>query len=705
MATCLAQLLLRSALEFRTTARGLLRNAYAFVVLVCIVYLSALRAQTAVPTSRVDNSRSNSVTNETLLTPANVNVNGFGHLFRVGVDDVVMAQPLYVPGVEIPDQGTHNVVYVATQADTVYAVDGDNGDNIWKVRLLEGGMPASGDYLPCGTGNGFSQEGIVGTPVIDLSANTIFLVAKTLLSTTVRHHLHALDITTGKEKAGSPVLIAARSTSDKGNVTVFNSLHEKNRPGLLLSKGAVYLGFGSNGCNDADTGWILAYDETSLTQLSAFNTSPDYGLTSVWQAGVGLAADQAGNIFFETAEAGANGFDVPSGGQTYCNTVLRLSPNLSVSDYFTPWSVAYLNSHDLDLSSSGAVLLPDQDGANTHELIASGKQGYVYVLDRDHLGMYSPGDSEAVQEIALVPGATRAVQFGSPAYWNNTVYFAPNGAPLMAFPLSGGLLGTPKQTSAAYPGSHSPSISANGKNNGILWALTGQLRAFDASSLQLLYSTDQAPNGRDSFPDIGHFVTQTVANGRVYVGTQNTLEAFGLLQILNISGTPVSVDSPGATTGNTSTITVAPVNEFAGEVDLSCTLASSPTAAQNPPTCSLPGSVNITGESAASVTMTIHSTPATSGGLRPLPPNRTIWLAVNGAIVFGMAFFGVQARATVVRNLSSGVVTLLVLALLGCGGGSSHSQSAGTTPGSYKFRVTGTSHGYLESTTVKFTIN
>src|SRR5882762_7876457 len=505
------------------------RNFCLTVLVVCSVFLSSSFAQLPVSTSRGDNARSGANTSETLLTPTNVSKNSFGRLFSAPVDYVVMAQPLYVPNVNISGQGTHNVIYIVTQADSVYAIDADTGAQLWYASMLNvGGTTASGIYLPCGTSPGYNQEGIVSTPVIDPTTNTMYLVAKTLLNTTVRHHLHALDITTGNEQAGSPVLITATSTSNKGHKTVFNSKHQKNRPGLLLLNGVLYLRFGSNSCNDGDSGWVLSYDATSLSQLAVFNTSPDYGLTSIWQSGVGLAADASGNIFVETAEAGAHGFDVPNGGQTYCNSVLKLSPNLTVADYFTPWSVAYLNAHDLDLSSTGALILPDQAGPYPHELIASGKQGIAYVLNRDNLGMYSANDSQVLQEVALEPGSTSEVLSGSPAYWNNTVYFAPVTSQLMAFPLSGGLLGTPRKTLQKYYGRHSLFVSANGNSNGILWVITGQLLAFDAVSLNLLYTTNQAPNGRDRLPPIGHFATPTVANGKVYVGTRNSLEAYGL---------------------------------------------------------------------------------------------------------------------------------------------------------------------------------
>src|SRR3984893_13781710 len=524
------------------------RNLCLTFLVVCITFLSSSFsfAQQPFTTSRADISRSGANTNETLLTPTNVSTNSFGRLFSFPVDYFVMGQPLYMPNVNIPGQGTHNVIYVVTEKDSVYAIDADTGAQLWYASMLNGGTTASGKYLPCGHGPGFTQEGITSTPVIDPATNTIYLVAKTLLNTTVRHHVHALDITTGYEQAGSPVLITATSSSNKGHITVFNSKHQKNRPGLLLLNGVLYLGFGSNYCNDGNSGWVLSYDATSLSQLAVFNTSPDFGLASIWQAGVGLTAAADGNIFVETAEAGANGFDVQNGGQTYCNSVLKLSPILTVADYFTPSSVAYLNSHDLDLSSTGALILPDQAGPYPHELIAGGKQGIVYVLNRDNLGMFAAYDSQVLQEVVLEPSVSNDVLFGSPAYWNNTLYFAPRASPLMAFPLSGGLLGTPRKTAVSYAGGrHSPSVSANGTSNGVLWVITGQLLAFDAVSLKLLYTTNQARNGRDTLPPVGHFVTQTVANGKVYIGTQHSLEAYGLFHIVTVTG------------GNAQTATVA----------------------------------------------------------------------------------------------------------------------------------------------------
>lgn len=526
---------IRTSQLSQTGRASLARDIAAILLIANSALVGTSSAQTEFPTSRRDNARTNADTSETLLTPANVNKNSFGRLFSTPVDYVVMAQPLFMPDVNIPGKGTHNVVYVVTQADSVYAIDADKGTQLWYASMLNGGSTASGTYLPCGTAPGFTQEGIVGTPVIDPNTDTMYLVAKTLLNTTVRHHLHAIDIATGLERSGSPVLIQAKSVSNKGKVTTFNSLHQKNRPGLLLVNGNIYMAFGSNYCNDHDSGWLLSYDASTLQQNAVFNTSPDYGLVSIWQAGNGPAADAEGNIYVETAESGSNGFDVPNGGQTYCNSVLKLAPDLTVADYFTPWSVAYLNSHDLDLSSTGSLLLPDlTDSPYVHEMVASGKQGMVYVLNRDNMGMYASNDSQIIQECALIPGDNNDVMFGSPAYWNNTVYFSPSASPVLAFPLAGGTLGTPTKTAQTYPGSHSPLISSNGNNNGILWNIPGQLYAFDATSLNLLYSTTQAPNGRDEVPPIGHFTTPMVANGKVYVATNSSLEVFGLFRVVAV---------------------------------------------------------------------------------------------------------------------------------------------------------------------------
>lgn len=515
------------------------RKVLSILFIGCVALLSFSFAQQPFSTIRGDNARTGANTTETLLAPSNISKGSFGRLFSTPVDYVVQAVPLYVPNVSIAG-GIHNVNYVVTQADSVYAIDADNGAQLWWVNFTNpaqgypaGLTTASGSNLPCGTSVGYNQEGIPGTPVIDLSTNTIYMVAKTVQGgTTVRHDLHALDIRTGAEKFGGPVQITATSTSLKGRVMHFNSKFQKNRVGLLLVNGVLYLGFGSNLCNGNNTGWVLSYDATSLAQLGAFNTSPDTGLTSIWQAGAGLAADQDGYVYAETAES--TGYDVPSGGQSYCNSVLKLSPrSVALADFFTPWSVAFLNANDLDLSSVGPLVLPDQPGPHPHELIATGKQGIVYVLDRDNMGQFSVNDSLIVQELSVPIGGE---MFSTPAYWNNTVYFYGGAAPVQAFRLANGLLEPMVSTPGRYTGNHSPSISANGNTNGILWLISsGQLAAFDAVSLKLLYTSGQSGT-RDKLTTVAHFAQQIVANGRVYVGTQNSLDAFGLFHILSVTG-------------------------------------------------------------------------------------------------------------------------------------------------------------------------
>jgi len=522
-------------------SRNPIRSLCLALLFLCTAWLSSV-AQVTIPTSRVDNVRDGANTRETLLTPGNVNENGFGHLFSFPVDYVVMAQPLYIPDVTISG-AVHNVIYVATQADSVYAIDAVTGTQLWWVNFTN---PSQGivtaqtanNTLPCGNGFGYDQEGIIGTPVIDPSNNTMYLVAKTAVNGTVEHNLHALDISTGNDRPGSPVQIVAQTTYGT-KVTKFTSLHQKNRPGLLLLNGVIYAAFGSNGCNDASSGWVLSYDENSLAQLAIFNTSPDHGLTSIWQTGNGIAADEDNNIYVETAEACKTCYNIPQGA-TYSNSVLKLTPELTVADYFTPFDVQFLDSHDEDLSSTGVLILPDQGGTYPHELVAGGKQGFVYLLDRDDLGEFHQTYDQDIEEFSLIPGEqtdqVKDVLFSSPAYWNDTIYFAPDASPVLAYPLSNGSLGTPATTAASYTGAHSPSISANGNSNGILWDLTGgNLYAFNATTLQMLYASNQV-KARDGLPTLGHFVTPTVANGRVYVGTESTLAAYGLFQVINITG-------------------------------------------------------------------------------------------------------------------------------------------------------------------------
>ena len=502
--------------------------------------LPPARAQVNVVTYHNDVARTGQNTRETWLTPANVNKSSFGFRFNQPVDGFIVAQPLYLSNVSIPGAGTHNVVYVATLNDSVYAFDADNntGSNsspLWHVNFTNpasGITTASGTNLPCQGTTGYTQSGIVSTPVIDPTSGTMYVVAKTNENGTVYHRLHALDVTTGIDKFAPAVPIQGSFTTATGTVVTLNNLHAMNRPALLLNDGVIYIAFGSNGCNDSSYGWVLAYNATNLTPLGVFNTVPQKQLGSIWHTGSGPAADSEGNVYVSTAEGD---FNANIGGQDFGSSFLKLFENngvLAEVDYFTPYNQAVISENDQDLSASGVLVLPDQPGSNPHVLIGSGKQGTVYVLNRDNMGHYNPlGDTQILQELPLTVGA----MFSSPVYWNNFVYFAGNGHPIMAYALSGGILATPPfAQSVKMAGGHAPAISANGNINGLLWVINGTtLYALDAVSLKQIYTTTQSGT-RDVLPAQPNFSTQMVANGKVYVGTMTNLMVLGLLPAVSV---------------------------------------------------------------------------------------------------------------------------------------------------------------------------
>ncbi len=402
--------------------------------------------QLAVTTWHYDNARTSADSWETTLTPSNVNSTGFGKLFTYPVDGFVVGQPLYLPSVSIPGQGVHNVAYVATMHDSVYAFDADNGDAtpLWMTSVLSY-SPAGATTVPAtvkkdaGT-TGWTEVGVISTPVIDPSTGTLYLVAETYENGNVVHRLHALDVTTGLETLGGPTTIAATYTLN-GTTTTFTDLYQINRPGLLLVNGHIYIAFGSNCCNDYSQGWVLSYNAATLQQEGAYTAEPGKTLASIWQKGAGISADSAGNIYGETGE----GFY--AAGTNLSISVLKLSQTgttLGLADFFTPYNQQYLSSHDLDLND-GVLILPDQPGLYPHELIAEGKEGTIYLLNRDNMGQFCSsctaptGDTQIVQEIPQGAGK----QSGTPVYWNNTVYFTGEAMPVNAFTLSNGTLVAP----------------------------------------------------------------------------------------------------------------------------------------------------------------------------------------------------------------------------------------------------------------------
>jgi uncharacterized protein (TIGR03437 family) len=477
-----------------------------------------------------DLARTGQNLNETLLTPASVSSGQFGRLFTYAVDGQVYAQPLYLPGVIIPGKGIHNVVFVVTEHDSVYAFDADNylAAPLWHVSFLNpaaGVTPASAADLGC---ESITPEiGITSTPVIDPASGTLYVVAMTEPSSNnYLHQLHALDVTTGAEKPGSPVEIQASVPGQgDGNSTVqFRPWLYKQRAGLLLLKGVVYTAWSSQCDGGNYHGWIIGYDARTFQQVAVYTDTPNWYAGAFWQGGAAPAADAQGNIYVVSA----NGtFDTNLGGSDLGDSIIKLSSgnSLSVEDYFTPYNAAELSEKDIDLGSSGALLLPDGAGSSAHPhlLVSGSKEGSVYLVDRDNLGHFQPdGNSQIVQSLVGAVGPL----FGIPVYFNNTVYFSGAHDQVKAFSIQGGLLSTvPTSASSAIFAMYGsvPSTSANGATNGILWTIdsAAQLHAFDAADL-----SNQLYQG--SVSSFVKFSTPTIANGKVYVGTLNGLDVFGL---------------------------------------------------------------------------------------------------------------------------------------------------------------------------------
>ncbi len=509
---------------------------------ICVLFLlSQAAAQVSVLTYHNDLARTGQNLAETTLTPANVNMRQFGKLFSYPVDGYVYAQPLYVPGVAIPGKGIHNVIFVATEHDSVYAFDADSAAPLWQVSFID---PASGvttvPYENAFNCNQIVPEiGITGTPVIDPASGTLYVVAMTMEisggATTYAHRLHALDISTGAERSASPVLIQASvpGAGDRSTTVTFIPRNYKSRPGLLLLNGVVYTSWSSH-C-DAGTyhGWLMGYDAQSLRQVSVYNNTPDGSQGSFWASGAAPAVDAEGNIYLD---AGNGTFDADSGGQDLGESFIKLSTSagLSVVDWFAPFNQLDLNKRDLDTGSSGTLLLPDSAGSpqHPHLLTSAGKEGRIYLLDRDNLGKFQAGsDSQIVQSLAGAVGGL----FSIPAYFNGTVYFSGAGDNLKAFSIANAAMSpAPVSMSATKFGGLGavPSVSANGASNGIVWVLEssggGILRAYDAANLATeLYDSGQN-RARDGLGSYVKFSTPTVANGKVYAGTQNSLAVFGL---------------------------------------------------------------------------------------------------------------------------------------------------------------------------------
>ena len=526
-------------------------------ILIAALLFAALSAaaQTSVVTYHNDNARTGQYLSEILLTPANVKPGLFGKRFSYPVDGAVYAQPLYLPRVKVAGKGLHNVLYVATGHDSLYAFDADdnsgaNGQPLWKLSFIDparGIGPVPADDVGCQVV--WPELGVLGTPVIDAAAGTIYLIAETKEpGNQYVFRLHAIDVTSGAEQPGSPVVIQPLG---------FVPFSHKQRTALLLSNGVVYSSWSSNCDLGNYHGWVLAHDAKTLQPVGVFNDSPDGNASSFWNGGAGPAADADGNLYLVSANGD---FTAGTGGRDYGDSVLKLTsvPRLSVTDFFTPFNQDTLNLLDVDLGSTGAVLLPDAAGSLTHPhlLFTVGKEGRLYLLDRDHLGRAQQASDRGALASLLV--LTHSV-FGTAAYFNGSIYVAPELAPVLAFPVAGALLKSmPSATAADSIGAlgASPSISANGTRNGIVWIISsdagGTLRAYDAAHLtELFNSNTQAVDGLGGFAE---FSVPTIAASKVYAGTANSVAVYGKLvsdppaiaTVTNAASYSASAISPGS---------------------------------------------------------------------------------------------------------------------------------------------------------------
>ncbi len=515
----------------------------AVVFFVFCLGLSLAWGQNDVLTQHNDNTRAGLNSNETLLTPANVMVRSFGKLFAQSVDGIIVGQPLYASNVLMNDGQVHNVVYVATQHNTVYAFDADstqgkNASPLWSVSLNGGGTSDPIADFGC-TGTHYTEIGIMSTPVIDSGKTTVYVVAKTLNGSVRNFSLHALDITTGSERLGGPAIITGTAPSSNGSGT-FNPIYQMQRPALLLQNGVIYIGFGGNGCDTfAYNGWFFAYSSQTLQQEGAFLVTPDGRQGSIWQGGSGPAADANGYIYVATA----NGtYDGPAGASDFGDSVLKMGWNgnvFGVLDFFTPYNQLQLAQLDLDLGSAGPLVLPDQPGLYPHELIVGGKEGGLYLINRDELGQFNADADNVIQSI---PHAAASELNGVPAYWNNSVYVAGDVDYIKQYSLVNGLLMQQpvSQTTVLFGGAGpaSTSITANGNSGGVLWAIrhtNPALFAFDPTNLaNKFYDSTLALSGRDKMVPVARFVTPTISNGKVYIGGTAALEVYGLLPALSV---------------------------------------------------------------------------------------------------------------------------------------------------------------------------
>ncbi|HZR17224.1 MAG TPA: chitobiase/beta-hexosaminidase C-terminal domain-containing protein [Verrucomicrobiae bacterium] len=539
----------------------------------------------AVLTYHNDNTRQGVNASERTLTLANVNTNTFGKLFSYPVDGFVYAQPLIMTNVNVPGKGTHNVLYVATEHNSLYAFDADdnsgaNASPLWQTSFLGPGVTTvpNGDV---GTTDITPEVGVTSTPVIDPVTGTIYVEVKTKEGTAYVHRLHALDIATGLERTNfnSPSVISCnnypgRGTGDNDGQNpphvLWNPLKEHCRPALTLLNGVIYMSFASHGDNQPYHGWMFAYNATNVAQqVGTYNATPNGGLGGFWDGGGGPSVDPQGNLYFQTGNGDFNGGTTVTSTNNYAMSLLKLATTngLTLVDYFAPNNAVALSGGDQDLGSSAPLILPDSAGsaAHPHLVVGGGKTAPIYLVDRDNMGRFngSGNPNNIVQQFNGGPGGDRDV---APAFFNNTLYIIDSNSRIGAYTISNAQFNTtPVESPDGYnnKGGASVSISANGTSNAIAWAMYnsgGQspntpavLRAYNAANLtRELYSSDQIPS-RDSAGDAVKFTLPTIANGKVYVGAQYSVTVYGLS--LSFLDTP-SITPNGGTFTNSVVVTI-----------------------------------------------------------------------------------------------------------------------------------------------------
>ena len=492
-----------------------------------------------------NNSRTGLNPKETILTLTNVTSATFGKLFTIPVDGLVDAQPLYVSAVTIAGV-VHNLLIVATEHGTVYAFDADTGTNLWHITTLKSGETTS-DTRGCGQVT--PEIGVTSTPVISRPRTgnpVIYVVAMSKDGSGAYHQrLHALDATNGSELHKGPVDVAAKypgsGDNSAGANVIFDPGQYKERAGLLLTGGTLYLAWASHCDIRPYTGWVMGYNANTLVQTTVLNVTPNGNEGAIWGAGAGMASDNAGNIFLLDAngdfDTTLNSAGFPANGD-YGNAFLRLttSGGLAVADYFQMHNQAQENGGDVDLGSGGTLLVSAKDSAGKAWQLAvgAGKDSNLYVVDRTNMGKFNSSSNNIYQQLSgVLPGGI----WSMPAAFNGRIYYGPVGSPILAFQFKNAKLlasaVSKTSNSFGYPGT-TPSISTNSGQNAIVWAAENSnpavLHAYNATSLLEIYNSNQAANSRDHFGSGNKYITPTIANGKVYVGTTNSVGVFGLLK-------------------------------------------------------------------------------------------------------------------------------------------------------------------------------